>query len=89
MTFNCDKCGICCAHIGGVSLYAQLDRGDGVCRYLNGNLCSIYEQRPILCRVDESWEKIFFTTMSKEDYYEANYRACKALKEKYKHEKEK
>lgn len=80
MTFNCDKCGICCEHIDGVDLYAQLDRGDGVCKYLKDNLCSIYDTRPLLCRVDESWEKIFFAQMSKEDFYELNYKACKALK---------
>lgn len=86
--FECDKCGICCAHIDNADVYKDLDRGDGVCKFLKGNLCSIYEQRPLLCRVDESWEKIFFSEMSKEDFYEANYRACKALKEKYKHKKE-
>lgn len=79
--FECDKCGLCCSHIGGIDLYKDLDRGDGVCMYLKGNLCSIYESRPLLCRVDESWEKIFYAQMSKEDYYELNYKGCMALKE--------
>lgn len=80
--FNCNKCGLCCAHIGGVD-YSGLDRGDGVCRFLKGNLCSIYEQRPLLCRVDESWEKIFSAQMSREDFYELNYKSCKALAGKF------
>lgn len=45
--FECDKCGICCAHIGDADVYKDLDRGDGVCKFLKGNLCSIYEQRPL------------------------------------------
>ncbi len=31
--FHCEKCGLCCMHIGKVSLYKGLDRGDGVCRF--------------------------------------------------------
>ena len=53
--FHCDKCGICCRSLRRSPLYRELDRGDGVCRYLDGNLCSIYATRPLLCRVDESY----------------------------------
>ena len=52
--FHCDKCGICCRSLRRSPLYSGLDRGDGVCRYLDGNLCSIYATRPLLCRMDES-----------------------------------
>ena len=34
----------------------ELDRWDGVCRYLQNNLCSIYEHRPLVCRIDENYE---------------------------------
>lgn len=78
--FNCDKCGECCRNIGGIEIYAELDRGDGVCKYLSGNLCSIYEKRPLLCRVDESYELYFKEKLSKEEYYDLNYSACKRLK---------
>jgi Fe-S-cluster containining protein len=27
----------------------ELNRGDGVCKYLINNLCSIYEKRPYFC----------------------------------------
>lgn len=50
--FKCDCCGACCRHLNLSALYAELDRGDGTCKYLSGNLCSIYEKRPLLCRVD-------------------------------------
>jgi len=29
----------------------EWDRGDGACKYLENNVCSIYEQRPEICRV--------------------------------------
>ncbi len=84
MMFICDKCGKCCSHIGGIEVYKDLDRGDGVCKYLEKNLCSIYKNRPILCRIDESWEKYFSSVMSLEEFYKLNYQGCKELKEQHK-----
>lgn len=78
--FHCEKCGICCRSLRRSPLYSALDRGDGVCRYLDGNLCGIYAERPLLCRVDESYETYFKNKMSKEDYYRQNYRSCELLK---------
>lgn len=80
MMFPCDKCGACCRNLHLSPLYAELDRGDGVCKYLSENLCSIYESRPLLCRVDESYEKFFKEVMSIEEYYRINLDACKKLK---------
>ncbi|MDE7326090.1 MAG: YkgJ family cysteine cluster protein [Lachnospiraceae bacterium] len=82
--FQCDKCGECCRHLNLSSLYHFLDRGDGVCRYLSGNLCTVYEKRPLLCRVDESYEAYFRESMTKNDYYELNYKACDKIKTKNK-----
>lgn len=79
--FECDACGECCRNLNKSDLYKDLDRGDGVCKYLKGNLCSIYDERPLLCRVDESFELYFKNTMSKEDFYNLNYKACRFLKE--------
>jgi len=64
-------------------MYKDLDRGDGACKFLNGTLCAIYESRPHLCWVDESYEKIFSGKISREDFYKLNYQGCKTLKEKY------
>jgi len=61
-------------------LYAELDRGDGVCRYLSGNLCSIYAERPLLCRVDECYEVFFKQYMELKEYYYLNEKECKKLK---------
>lgn len=79
--FECDKCGCCCRNLHKSKLYFELDRGDGVCKYLVGNLCSIYEKRPLLCRVDQCYERFFSQWMSRKEYYEQNKEACKRLKE--------
>ncbi len=78
--FVCDKCGMCCRNLRLSALYAELDDGTGVCKYLKGNLCSIYEKRPLLCRVDECYELFFKSTMSKDEFYKLNYNVCKHLK---------
>ena len=80
MMFKCDQCGACCRHVNLSSYYQSLDRGDGECKYLDGNLCTIYEKRPLLCRVDESYMAFFRKSMSKEEYYRLNYEACRKLK---------
>ncbi len=79
--FYCDKCGECCRNLNLSEIYSDLDRGDGVCRYLEGNLCSIYEDRPLKCRVDDCY--VFFKdNMTLDEYYRVNYEYCQKLKEK-------
>ena len=80
MMFYCDRCGACCRHLELSPLYRELDRGDGICKYLSGNLCSIYETRPLLCRVDASYDAFFKDVMSREMYYKLNYVSCNELK---------
>ena len=80
MMFYCDRCGACCRHLDLSPLYRELDRGDGICKYLSGNLCSIYENRPLLCRVDASYNAFFKDAMSRETYYKLNYVSCNELK---------
>lgn len=78
--FQCDQCGLCCKNLRLSPLYEELDRGDGVCKYLKGNLCSIYSKRPLLCRIDESYEVFFKDSLSKEEYYRLNHEMCNKLK---------
>lgn len=77
--FKCEHCGCCCRNLDKSDIYAQLNRGDGVCKYLKGNDCSIYENRPLLCRVDESYDSIFYKMMSREEFYKMNKQVCKML----------
>ena len=77
--FYCEHCGCCCRNLDKSDIYASLDRGDGVCKYLKGNDCSIYENRPLLCRIDESYNRFFSEAMSRKDFYDINKRVCKQL----------
>ncbi|MFU0784594.1 YkgJ family cysteine cluster protein [Clostridium sp.] len=78
--FKCDCCGCCCRNLDKSELYAELDCGDGICKYLVGNLCSIYSKRPLICRVDECYELYFKDTMELDEYYRLNTEECKKLK---------
>lgn len=74
--FYCDKCGACCRNLHKSEIYRALDSGNGVCKYLTGNLCSIYETRPLICRIDECYEKFFKNMMTKKRYYQLNNEIC-------------
>ncbi|MGN0688654.1 MAG: YkgJ family cysteine cluster protein [Oscillospiraceae bacterium] len=78
--FKCDMCGECCRNVGLTELYRHLADETGACRYLNGNKCSIYAERPLLCRVDEGYELFFSDHISIEEYYRLNYEVCEILK---------
>lgn len=80
--FICDMCGECCKNLDKSPIYSELDKGDGTCKYLVGNLCSIYDNRPLLCRVDESYEAFFKDIYGIDEYYRLNYEACIKLKNK-------
>lgn len=80
MMFKCDKCGECCRNLNKSSIYNELHNGDGICRYLEGNICSIYEKRPLICRVDECYEVLFKSQLKYEDYIMLNYKYCEELK---------
>ena len=80
--FECSKCGNCCKHLERSELYKELDRGDGICRYLSDSICTIYDKRPLLCRIDESYDSIFYEIYTKEEYYKLNKDACSILNKK-------
>lgn len=83
--FQCDCCGLCCRSLEGIELFQNLNRGDGICKYLNlkTNLCTIYENRPPFCRVDESYDMYFRNSISREAYEHLNYESCDALKARF------
>lgn len=83
ITFPCTKCGICCQNIQGIDALAKLDRGDGCCIHYDteNRLCTIYEERPLLCNIELAYEKIFKKSMSKKDFHLLNAKACNELQE--------
>lgn len=80
--FEYDKCGECCRNLDKSPIYKELHDGDGICRFLNGNECSIYNERPIICRIDEGYDAFFKNEMTYEAYLRATYECCKILKQK-------
>lgn len=60
---------------------ANLDRGDGTCRYFDDDLkhCRIYRQRPDICRVDRQYELHYRSVMTWAAFVELNQGACKVL----------
>lgn len=80
--FKCDRCGQCCRNLHKSPMYDELHNGDGICRFLKGNECSIYNTRPLVCRVDESYDVFFKDILSYDEYIRLNYESCRILKEK-------
>ncbi len=80
--FKCDCCGLCCMNLAESDLYADLDRGDGICKYFieETKLCSIYLSRPDKCNIDKMYEIYFRNYVSLEEYYHMNYESCSLLK---------
>lgn len=80
--FVCTKCGICCKNVAHYEASEFLDRGDGICKYYDENtkLCTIYDFRPEVCRVDKMYKK-YKNQMTWDEYLALNYQACKELQE--------
>lgn len=86
-TFSCNKCGACCQQLKLFGpLYADLDSGNGVCKYYQAKTheCSIYEKRPLICRVEEGYT-LYFSHVPHDEYIEKTMEACKKLQENLKH----
>lgn len=80
--FQCSKCGACCRNLDKSIHFAEYHSGDGVCMYLDDstNLCTIYEQRPLLCNIDEAYDTYFKTYMTREEYNTQNHNVCESLR---------
>ena len=89
MSFICTQCGECCRNLKLSNLYKDLDSGDGTCKYLVENLCSIYEVRPLKCRIDKCYEQFFHDYVTLEEYYQMNYEMCMMLQSNKKKNKKK
>ena len=93
--FPCHSCGACCMMLGHIlesednvtPEYLDLVKEfpykadeAGWCEKLDENMqCSIYEERPLLCRISSVWKKIFSKKMTIQEYYTKTIGACKVL----------
>ena len=83
--FPCTLCGACCRHIGKIAELADFDNGNGICKHLDEttNTCTIYANRPKICRVDAMFET-FANSYSRQEFYALNLKACQILRQKNK-----
>ncbi|EGR0489765.1 YkgJ family cysteine cluster protein [Vibrio fluvialis] len=80
--FPCDACGQCCRNVDLSEETRFLDRGDGTCSNFNTstNLCDIYDERPLVCRVEEYYNQNLSHMYSWENFIEINLVVCAQLK---------
>jgi Fe-S-cluster containining protein len=80
--FPCNRCGACCRNVHLAVETQSLDRGDGCCQHYDDNtqLCSIYADRPSICRVDEQYTLNYQPLLTWEAFIEINMKACSQLK---------
>jgi Fe-S-cluster containining protein len=63
---------------------ADLDIGNGVCKYLAGNLCTIYETRPLICDVEAMYAAYFEETKTWAEFISMNIHSCIEIAELHK-----
>lgn len=80
-TFMCHNCGQCCRHIALFgTMYSWLLNAEGQCRYFDAeaNKCTIYELRPVICRVEEGY-LIHFSHIPYNEYVRRTKEVCSKL----------
>lgn len=84
MQFPCVQCGKCCQNVNLSEETRYLDRNDGTCKYFEESTkrCSIYHERPDICRVDVQYQQRFVRFYTWEEYVDENLRICKMLMDK-------
>ncbi|MDY6269630.1 MAG: YkgJ family cysteine cluster protein [Selenomonadaceae bacterium] len=82
--FPCERCGCCCRLAGHTIWGKSMADANGICKYLDQekNLCTIYENRPDICRVDLMYDRLYQDQMSREAFYAMNKDVCRQLQEK-------
>ncbi len=81
--FPCERCGACCRNVDKAEETRFLDRGNGSCRHYDDGLklCSIYESRPEICRVEHQFVTNYRQLMDWTEFVRLNVVACQALQE--------
>jgi len=87
--FPCTSCGLCCQNISNIKELERYDLGNGICKYFDSisNLCTIYENRPDICRVDKMFDLVYSKEFTQEEFYIGNAKVCNDLQEQYKMDK--
>ncbi|WP_081596756.1 YkgJ family cysteine cluster protein [Cupriavidus sp. HMR-1] len=79
--FPCTQCGRCCENVNLSDETLFLDRGDGTCRHYDAasKACSIYSERPDICRVDRMYVLRYARLHTWDEFIALNLHACDQL----------
>ncbi|WP_296191951.1 MULTISPECIES: YkgJ family cysteine cluster protein [unclassified Psychrobacter] len=82
ISFPCTSCGQCCKNVHFSELTDYLDRGDGTCRHFDdgSNLCLIYEDRPLICRIEDYYDEHLSHLYEWDGFVKMNLEVCEQLK---------
>ena len=80
INFVCRKCGECCRHIEAF-IDVMPDQHNGICDFLQENLCTVYENRPDLCDYKRAYA-YFKNDLSENEYAKKIWYFCEILREK-------
>jgi len=80
-SFPCTQCGLCCQYVHLSQETQFLDRGDGTCMHYDAptKACSIYTERPDICRVDRMYALHFVHQHTWDEFVALNLRVCAHL----------
>ena len=80
--FPCTNCGCCCKRVGIIKTFLTDDEfpfdvdENGSCKMLVNNMCSVYDNRPDICKVEEMSKK---NNIPKEIYYKMAIDVCNRM----------
>lgn len=79
--FPCTSCGECCKNVHLSEHTAYLDRGDGICHHFDeaSKRCSIYEHRPLICRVEDYYHQFLTEAYTWDEFVKINLDICHTL----------
>jgi len=76
----CSGCGICCKMVAHLQYFPEPIDENGACTHLKeDNSCSIYEDRPLICRVDDMYEVLKKHFKSKQEYIKLTVDTCNLM----------
>ena len=79
--FPCIQCGLCCKNLNFSDEAKLLDRGDGTCKNYDTNSkgCSIYNERPEICRVNRMYTVRYSQEYTWKEFIVLNQQVCATL----------
>ena len=79
--FPCTKCGLCCMRAGTVENFPLEVDHNGVCSKYDKEKkeCTIYKDRPMVCRIDDHYDKYLSANVDRNYWYHYNAQMCNKL----------